>query len=113
ALALGQSIWARDDVRPTHLARPSRSAHRGFAATLPQADEPALVSTNELATEELGGLRYGSETPASPHAPSDPPPSPGPDKPAPEASAPAPPAAPGETTPPSDPALPPADEDAP
>jgi hypothetical protein len=109
ALALGQSIWARDDIRPAQLAGPSRSAHRGFAATLPQADEPTLASTNELATEGLGGLRYGSETPASALAPSDPPPSPGPGKPAPQASAPAPPAAPDETTTSSEP-VPPAGE---
>jgi hypothetical protein len=103
ALALGQSIWARDDIRPTQLARPSRSAHRGFAATLPHADEPALAS---LASEELGGLRSGIEAPASAPAPSSPPPSPGAEKPAPQASAPAPPAAPDETPPPSEPVSP-------
>jgi hypothetical protein len=113
ALALGQSIWARDDIAPTQLARPSRSGHRGFAATLPQADEPAPASTNELATEELGGLRYGSETPASPPAPSSPPPSPGADKPAPQASAPPPPAAPDEATTPTEPVPPAGDEEAP
>jgi hypothetical protein len=110
ALALGRSIWARDDISPTQLTRPSRSAHRGFAATLPQADQPMLPSTNELATGELGGLRYGSETPASAPAPSKPPPSPGPDKPAPQASTPDPPSAPDEPTTPSEP-LPPAENE--
>jgi hypothetical protein len=113
ALALGQSIWVRDDVPAAQLARQSRSAHRGFAATLPQADEPALASTNEIATGELGGLRYGSEPPASAPAPSSSPPSPGPDKPAPQASAPDPPSAPDEPTTPSEPGPPAENEEVP
>jgi hypothetical protein len=116
AVALGQSIWARAESpsAPAHQlnTRPSRSAHRVFAATVPQADEPALgAPASEPATSGLAGLRHGGETPASPPspppAPSTPPPSPGAGKPAaPPEAAPAAPVAPDEPTTPSEPTAP-------
>jgi hypothetical protein len=98
AVALGQSIWSRDDAAPTHLARPSSSAHRRFAATRPEVEEPALAAS----TAELGGLRYGNEAPAAPPPPapsSAPPPSSSADAPAPAAEPPALPAESGSDSP--------------
>jgi hypothetical protein len=65
ALALGQSIWVRDETAPSHLSHTSRTAHHGFTATLPEADEAGLDSSGETAGAEAGGPRQGLEPPES------------------------------------------------